>query len=101
MCTGDGDFHDMVEFMQQAHKVKVIVACWSASINKTLRDMVDQVVYLDQIWTEFSSPKNNYIPSMNNLELLKHLGFKNGVAMAACHRFPNPEEKEKCIEFAV
>ena len=54
LLTGDGDFHDMVEFMKDTHNVKVIVACWSASINNALRDMVNEVVYLDNIWQEFS-----------------------------------------------
>jgi len=101
LLTGDGDFHDMVEFMKDTHNVKVIVACWSASINNALREMVNEVVYLDNIWQEFSYPKGNNITAMNNLELLKHLGFSDSVSAAANHRYPNPEDKENAIEFAI
>jgi len=41
LLAGDGDFKDMVEFMRDTHNVKVIVACWAASINHNLREIVD------------------------------------------------------------
>ena len=77
------------------------MVCSSASINKALNDMVHEVVYLDNIWQEFSCPKGNNITEMNNLELLKHLGFTESVSAAANHRYPKPEDKENAIEFAI
>jgi len=58
-------------------------------------------VYLDSIWDKLSYPKGNDINAMNNLELLLHLGFSESVSTAAIHRYPNPEEKEKAIDFAI
>ena len=92
---------DALEHIFIKSRSNSFLTSWSASINNALRDMVNEVVYLDNIWQEFSYPKGNNITAMNNLELLKHLGFSDSVSAAANHRYPNPEDKENAIEFAI
>ena len=39
LIAGDGDFHDMVEFMMKTLNKKVFVFGWRASMNKDLFNM--------------------------------------------------------------
>ena len=95
LLTGDGDFHDMVDFMQKTHGVKVVVVSWKGTVNQSLEKMCTGMIWLDEIWDQISILKgNNNIKAMTNYELLKELGFVEAVAKAASHRYPNKKEKE-------
>ena len=39
LIAGDGDFHDMVEFMMKTLNKKVVLFGWKASMNKDLFKM--------------------------------------------------------------
>ena len=68
LFAGDGDFHDMVEFMIKTHKVKFYVVGWSASMNKDLAALATEVIYLDAIWNDLSTSTSG---EKTNAELLK------------------------------
>ena len=93
LLTGDGDFNDMVKFMQETHNVKVYVATWSAGMNQDLKELATDVFYLDNIWGEFSDAQNNIVV-MTNCEVLKQLGFSPLVAKVANDKFPETDQKD-------
>ncbi len=54
LLAGDGDFTDMVKFMRQKMNVNVVLVSWSASVNYGITQLVNQALYLDEIWIEIS-----------------------------------------------
>jgi hypothetical protein len=80
--------------------VKVYVACWSMSVSKSLKCLVTQMFYLDEIWDELSNSKGKF-DCMTNCEILKELGFSETVSMVAAQKFRLTEDKNKAIEFAI
>ena len=99
LLAGDGDFFDMVKFMKEILNKKVYLVGWSASMNEDLRNFVGDVIYLDAIWQNLSTSKVS--GEKTNSEVLKGMEFRPVVIEAATKQYPNPEQLNLCIDFAV
>ena len=97
LFAGDGDFRDMVEFMMQTHKVKFYIVGWSASMNKELAALCTEVIYLDSKWDDLSTSNGG---ELTNAEVLKMIGISETVSYAATRKYPEPVQRDLCIEFA-
>ncbi len=54
LLAGDGDYNDMVRFITQKLKIKVFLAGWFDSMNKELKGQVEEIIYLDGIWSDIT-----------------------------------------------
>ena len=59
LVAGDGDFKDMLEFVTDKIKKKVIIFGYSANTSASLKDNASPGCFyaLDEIWEHISEPK--------------------------------------------
>lgn len=98
LFAGDGDFYDMVEYFVKTLGKKVYVVGWSASMSGDLVKMCTEVCYLDAIWLELSTATAG--GELTNTDVLKLIGVSDAIILAATRKYPDPEHRDQCIDFA-
>ena len=59
--------------------------------------MCTDKIYLDAKWNELSTSQGG---ELSNIEVCKMVGISETVAYAASLKYPSPEQRDACIEFA-
>jgi len=61
LVAGDGDFIDMLDFVADELKKKIIIFGWSSCTSHKLKERASEgcFILLDEIWDHISSPKTD------------------------------------------
>ena len=102
LVAGDGDFTDMVKFMKETFNVRVFMFAWSASVNYQISTIASDIIYLDEIFESVSEAnRGSQLTNAEKLRTIEILKGRESVIEAATHKWPEPHEYNKCLEFAI
>ena len=98
LVSGDGDLVDCIRELT-ATGVKTYVTSWSQSANYATYAATESIkIYLDEIYESISKPKDG--APLTNADKLRKERCPNQILVAATHKYPNPADYDKCLNFA-